>query len=98
MFLQSFVAVLILTVSCPAFAQTGIQTPKRFDPVPKEDEPRLKEGLAELGKKVTALQEGDHDSRLVADVAVFAKGVEWCLRHNEFYGPRNRNGKTANVK
>lgn len=49
----------------------------------------LKNGLAELQQKVTALQNDpalqtrDHRQQ-VADVAVFAKAVDWMLRHNEF--------------
>ena len=98
MFFRSLAAVLILAASWPTFAQTGIQTPERFDPVPKEDEPRLKDSLAKLQKEIAVLQKGNSDSRLVADVAVFAKGVEWCLRHSEFYKPRNGKGKTAYVQ
>lgn len=92
------IALLCLAVSTESYAQTGIQTPERFDPVPKEHEPRLQDGLATLQKEVAALQSEDQDSRLVADVAVLAKGVEWCLRHAEFYKPRNGKGQTAYVK
>lgn len=38
------------------------------------------------------------DARLVADVRVFAKGVDWCVRHNEFHLPTNGKGTTAWVK
>jgi dienelactone hydrolase len=40
----------------------------------------------------------DVNARHVADVRVFAKGVEWCVRHAEFHKPRNGKGKTAWVK
>jgi pimeloyl-ACP methyl ester carboxylesterase len=98
MLIRSVVTVLVATSCLPAFAQTGIQTPKQFDPVPKEDEPRLLDGLTTLKKEVAILTQGDHDERLVDDVAIFAKGVEWCIRHNEFYKPRNGKGTTAYVK
>lgn len=99
MSLRALLALLIcLGAALQGFAQTGIQTPEQFDPVPKEDEPRLLDGLARLNKEVAILQQGDHDARLVADVAVFAKGVTWCIRHNEFYKPRDGKGETVYVK
>ncbi|MDA0587176.1 MAG: prolyl oligopeptidase family serine peptidase [Planctomycetota bacterium] len=98
MLIRSVVAVLLATSCLPAFGQTGIQTPEQFDPVPKEDEPRLLDGLATLQKQVAILSQGDHDERLIDDVSIYAKGVEWCIRHNEFYKPRAGNGSTAYVK
>ena len=58
----------------------------------------LQSGLESLQQKVTELQSNpdlqNRDRRQeVADVAVFAKAVEWMLRHNEF--PKKGYAKSA---
>src|SRR3989442_6926074 len=56
--------------------------------LPSEQEAAaIKAGLADLQKAVAELKQKNKDARLVADVEVFAKGVEWALRHEEFYLP-----------
>jgi len=82
----------------PGLAQTGVQTPERFDPVPQEDHGRIRGDLQKLQAAAAVLERGDQPRSLLADVAVLAKGVEWCLRHAEFYQPRNGKGKTAYVR
>jgi predicted esterase len=61
---------------------------------------RLEKGANQLNAEIDELvaQRERLDARLVADVRVFAKGVEWCVRHDEFHKPRNGKGKTAWVK
>ena len=59
-----------------------------FAQAPSEsDTTAIRSGLAELQKAVGELKPKKLDERLVADVEVYAKGVEWALRHNEFYLP-----------
>ena len=41
--------------------------------------------LARLKSHVADLKKSDVDTRLVADVEVYAKAAEWILRHGEFY-------------
>lgn len=48
----------------------------------------IRSGLAELQKAVAGLKQQNKDARLVADVEIYAKAVEWALRHNEFYLPK----------
>lgn len=55
---------------------------------PAADADALKEQLAALEKQVAELRgKEDANDFLVADVAVYAKAVEWALRHEEFYKP-----------
>ncbi len=62
------------------------------------DAAAIKSGLAELQKVVADLKQKKSDARLVADVEVFAKGVEWALRHNEFYLPAPpKNGEKPKI-
>lgn len=58
----------------------------------------LQAKLDELNTAIADLQQGDHQSQLVADVAVFGKGVEWCLRHNEFHASRKKDAPSPWVK
>ncbi len=44
-------------------------------------------GLAELQKVAAVLKQQKVNDRLIADVEIYAKGVEWALRHEEFYLP-----------
>ncbi len=54
---------------------------------------RLRMGQQALQERVARLKRVESiDLRLVADVDVFAKAVEWCLRHEEFYAPRSGQG------
>ena len=48
-------------------------------------DPKLAEALAPLTKAVAELEKNEKiDRSLVADVAVYAKAVDWALRHDEF--------------
>jgi len=53
----------------------------------EQDATAIKSGLADLSKTVAELKQKGKDARLVADVEIYAKGVEWALRHEEFYLP-----------
>ncbi len=60
---------------------------------PPEVAARLRKGQQALQERVAKLKQSESiDLRLVADVDVFAKAVEWCLRHQEFYAPRSGKG------
>lgn len=43
--------------------------------------------LARLKKQIADLKQTDVDTRLVADVEVYAKAADWILRHGEFFKP-----------
>lgn len=47
----------------------------------------IKERLSQLQQEVEKLKETDPNRFHLADVEVYAKAVEWALRHNEFYSP-----------
>lgn len=57
---------------------------------PTSETASLQEQLKQVQKTVTGLRSSPKDQRLVNDVEVFAKGVEWCLRHGEFYASRSK--------
>lgn len=63
-----------------------------------ESKIQLKSALAELQTQVGALREAEHPPALISDVDVFAKGVEWCLRHDEFYPPKKGTNPSAWLK
>lgn len=52
-----------------------------------DDAKAIESGLADLQKAVGELKKPSKDLRLIADVEVYSKGIEWALRHNEFYLP-----------
>lgn len=54
-------------------------------PAPPEAAKQLREGLNKLNARIADLKATKAEQRDIADVEVFAKGVEWCLRHDEFY-------------
>lgn len=56
-------------------------------PPAESDAMAIRSGLADLQKAVGDLKKTKRDERLVADVEIYAKAVEWALRHNEFYLP-----------
>lgn len=68
--------------------------------VPTDQEAAIRDGLKELNTEIETLFERTAktqkvDARLRADIAVYAKGVEWCLQHEEFFVPKNsKDGKT----
>ncbi len=57
---------------------------------PADDEAALQDGLARLKSEIEGLKGSNISNRDVADVEVFAKGVEWCLRHDEFYANKRK--------
>ena len=81
--LTAFVSLLL--VATTVFAQ----------PCPKDAEPALRQGLEQLQSEIAQLKTNKKlSTQLMADVEVYAKAVEWCLRHDEFYVPKN--SKTPN--
>ncbi|MDA0282408.1 MAG: prolyl oligopeptidase family serine peptidase [Planctomycetota bacterium] len=63
---------------------------------PDDDAETLQTELVQLRRAIAAVDPVVRDKRLIADVEVFAKGVEWCLRHNEFYaGRKNSDAQSA---
>jgi dienelactone hydrolase len=50
----------------------------------------LQKGLARLNEEIAALRDSGAKQRDIADVEVFAKGVDWCLRHDEFYASKKK--------
>lgn len=59
-------------------------------PAPEDVAASLRQGLTELREEIATLRKTVRDERAIADVEVFAKGVEWCLRHQEFYANRKK--------
>lgn len=55
---------------------------------PSESEQAIRAGLTNLQHNVALLKNLNKDARLVADVEIYAKAVEWALRHDEFYLPK----------
>ncbi len=47
----------------------------------------IEDGLARLNAAIAALPTSGNDQRANDDVRVFAKAVEWILRHDEFFKP-----------
>ncbi len=71
-------ALMLAATGQPIWAQAA----------PEKDAARIRQKLAELQKAVAELKQADADTRLVADVEIYAKAAEWILRHNEFYRPQ----------
>jgi predicted esterase len=57
---------------------------------PAEAAKELREGLSRLNAEIASLKASNAKQRDVADVEVFAKGVDWCLRHDEFYSNKKK--------
>ncbi len=79
---------LLTITQSTLFLLTGFQLGLAQSDDPKS---QLKSDLGLLQTAVKELRKGEHSERQVADVEVFAKGVEWCLRHDEFY-PNKKEG------
>lgn len=69
---------LLIVMTSVSFAQ----------PPSESDATAIRSGLADLQKAVAELKPQKRDERLIADVEIYAKAVEWALRHNEFYLPK----------
>lgn len=48
----------------------------------------IRQKLAELDQRIATLKSDKTDRAAIADVAVFAKAADWCLRHHEFFEPK----------
>ena len=68
---------LMLCSPAPAAAQEPAEA----------DREALAAKLAELQDQVGKLKAGETEPALIADVEVYAKAVDWALRHKEFYSP-----------
>lgn len=66
----------------------GFTTFSNAQPPTDSDAATIRSGLADLQKGVGELKSKKLDERLVADVEIYAKAVEWALRHEEFYLPK----------
>lgn len=78
--MRSLLASIGLLFCATSFAFA--QAPSESDAV------AIRSGLADLQKAVGDLKKAKRDERLVADVEIYAKAVEWALRHDEFYLPK----------
>jgi len=77
--------LVVLLASQSSFAQSA----------PPDVEASLREKLSTLNEQVATLKKTVTDKRGIADAEVVAKGVEWCLRHGEFYAGRNKKKSDA---
>lgn len=59
-------------------------------PAPPEAAKQLRKGLNQLNDQIADLKASSARPRDIADVEIFAKGVEWCVRHDEFYANRKK--------
>ncbi|HAA51650.1 MAG TPA: hypothetical protein DCE43_18175, partial [Planctomycetaceae bacterium] len=85
-----WVAGVVLVVAGTAVSVTNAQAP------PTDVAARLESGRRSLVAKIELLKRDESiRRRLVADVEVFAKAVDWAIRHNEFYAPRSGKGASA---
>ena len=69
---------LLFGVTSFAFAQAPAES----------DAVAIRSGLADLQKAIGDLKKAKRDERLIADVEIYAKAVDWALRHDEFYLPK----------
>jgi dienelactone hydrolase len=83
--------ILTVTVVATSFVSAEFV---RAQSAPADVATALQDGLARLNSEIAALRKSDAKQRDIADVEVFAKGVEWCLRHDEFYA----NNKKPDVR
>lgn len=85
-----------LALSAAAFAQTPPPPAKRLPPagiaIPEKDRAELTTGAAALRKEIDALEHelaGDPQQlALLPDVEIFHKAVDWALRYDEFFDPK----------
>lgn len=70
----------------------------RAQPVSSDVASSLQRDLAALQEEISTLRNSARDRRAIADIEVFAKGVEWCLRHNEFYSAKKPGSPSAWIK
>jgi len=82
-----WLAGLLLCATAPI---VSAQAPPRDVAAELETARKALVGKVELLKRDESIRR-----RLVADVEVFAKAVEWAMRHNEFYSPNSGKGDSA---
>lgn len=85
-----WVAWVVMVVSGVAVSVANAQAP------PADVAARLEAGRRSLVAKIELLKKNESiRRRLVADVEVFAKAVDWAVRHNEFYAARSGQAASA---
>jgi len=67
-------------------------------PAPEQDAAELTASLQQLQGTLARLRTSRQAKRLIPDIEVYAKGVEWCLRHDEFYPPGKGDGPSPWLK
>lgn len=77
--------LLLVLMTIPAFGQAA----------PQKEAQELVAGLNQLQGTVARLKKSSASRQLIADVEVYAKGVEWCLRHQEFYPAKDPKAPSA---
>lgn len=99
--LTRFLCLLLSFLTGSLFAQAPQAQPKPKQPdvvdhlgiklipqpgieIPAADRAELEKGVAELGAEIEALGSNE----LLPDVEVFHKAVDWALRYNEFFEPK----------
>lgn len=88
---------LFLTIMT-IFALLSVDTFALAQSVPDDVASRLQKKLDLLRLQIDDLKKSVHDTRATADVEVFAKGVEWCLRHQEFHPSRKADSPSPWIK
>lgn len=81
LFVRSLVVAVLLVASA---SMSQAQAPVA-QPLSPEQRQKLDDGLQSLQAKLAALQ--NRPTMLVADAAVFAKGVQWALRYDREFFP-----------
>ncbi len=86
----AFLLLFILTVSLPA--QEKRRLPPPGIPVPEAERKELESGLKQLTQEILSLRQqekyGSFIKRILPDVEIFHKAVDWALRHDEFFKKR----------
>lgn len=79
-------------------ASLYVNTSALAQSVPDDVASRLQKKLDQLHLEIDELKKSVRDARATADVEVFAKGVEWCLRHQEFHPSRKPDSPSPWIK
>jgi len=77
----AFFTLATIAVAQPA---TQRQVPPAGQAIPDADRAELTKGVAELGLAIDALRMNREAEKLLPDVIIFHKAVDWALRYNEF--------------
>jgi len=90
----SVASLLSFGAFAPAFAQTPApskQTPPPGIALAENDRATLSDGAVALAKEIAALRAQSFAAPFIPDVAIFHKAVDWALRYNEFFDPKQIN-------